>query len=207
MNGLGANDFRDAMKFFHNWKVSFVSVHGITTGMVEGIKANILLCNPMWRETHADTAVADVSGTFQLYESNKYIPPGTWEWAAIPHYLLSLAPMPIDRHKIKLPLLNECSNVRDVMPNRINRSGMTVVKLSNLPATFPSGPAVTFPPGVQAVELSGDEDSNEDVAEDRNVVSSISHVYQPPPTFFKTLHCVQAWFGKYEKYPAWILTR
>ena len=200
MNGQGANDFRDAMKLFHQWKVSFVSVHGITTGMVERVKAHLLLCNPMWRDTHADTAVADVSVTFQLYKSDEwsYIPPGKWEWAAIPHYLLSLAP--ID-HQIKLPSLNECSKVSNVMPNL---GGMTVVSLRDLPATFPSGPPVIFPPSVQAVDLSADEDSNEDEPEDRQVASPISHVYQGYPTFFKALHCVQATFGKYENIPVWL---
>ena len=200
MNGLGANDFRDAMNLFHQWKVSFVSVHGITTGMVERVKANLLLCNPMWRDTHADTAVADVSVTLQLYKSDErfYIPPGKWEWAAIPHYLLSLSP--ID-HQIKLPSLNECPKVSAVMPNL---GGMTVVSLRDLPATFLSGPPVIFPSSVQAVDLSADEDSNEDEPEDRQVASPISHVYQGYPKFFKALHCVQATFGKFENKPVWL---
>ena len=200
MNGLGATDFRDAMKLFHQWKVSFVSVHGITTGMVERVKATVLLCNPMWRDTHADTAVADVSATSQLYMSDEssYIPPGNWEWAAIPHYLLSLSP--ID-HQIKLPSLNECPKVSAVMPNL---GGMTVVSLRDLPATFLSGPPVIFPPSVQAVDLSADEDSNEDEPEDRQVASPISHAYQGYPKFFKALHCVQATFGKFESHPVWL---
>ena len=63
---LGASDFKEAMACFHDDKVSFVSVHGITTAMVLGIKAHMLLCNPLWRGTHADTAVADIMEVWTL---------------------------------------------------------------------------------------------------------------------------------------------
>ena len=54
---LGASDFKEAMAGFHDDKVSFVSVHGITTAMVLGIKAQLLLCKvgqliPATRSNH-----------------------------------------------------------------------------------------------------------------------------------------------------------
>ena len=111
------------------------------------------------------------------------------------HSPLSLAPVGDQ----KVPYLDGCSHIRRCMP-KLRYESCT---LNELPATFPSGPAVTFPIGVQPVDLSADEDSNLGAPEDRQFVRRyITHVYQPVPRFYKSLHVVLACFGKYESEPA-----
>jgi len=195
----GASDFKDTMTFFHNGKVSFVSVHGITTAMVDGMRAHLLLCNPIWRNkyiTGADTAVAEEGWTdrWESYIAEKHIPPGQWEWAAVPHFLLALIPV----ENRKLPSLNKCMHVEDAMPI----GGLPVTALHKLPTTFLSGPSVTFPPGVEGVTLDGttDEDSNTIAAPGDRRVVNVRTVFQDGPTFFEKLHVVQACFGKYDFY-------
>ena len=86
----------------------------------------------------------------------------------------------------KLPCLDRCSHVDDAMPGLSGDS----CSLNELPATFPSGPAVTFPTGVQPVDLSDDEDSNHVALQDRQFVRHIAHVFQPVPVVYKSLHAM-----------------
>jgi len=190
--GLGHQEFNDAMTLFHDAKVSIVSVHGITSDMVHGIRANLMLINPLWRRTPAGTAVADIDGKFDAYKTGGEadIDAGDWQWVAIPHYMLSLAPVAVDKVKV-MPSLDKCPDVDEAMLVLADKS----VGLDKFPATFKGGPAVTFPIGVQAVELTStdaEEPTNSNVS-----VPFISHVFQYPPAFYTTFHVVLACFGKF----------
>ena len=190
----GATEFKDTMRFFHDERVTFVSVHGVTTSMVHGFKANLMLCNPLWRETHGDTAVADIEremeGKFMAYRTDTELPPGGWEYAAMPHYLLSFADVICGT---KVPPLQECPHVDVAM-----ELGTKCCGLHKLPAISPTGPPVTFPTGMTMVDLSGDEDTAHIAAQNRQQVHRIKKVYQGFPHFFRTLHVIQAVFGTFE---------
>jgi len=191
--GAGANDFKEAMTFFHTERVSFVSVHGVTTAMgVHGVKAHLLVCNPMWQWTNADTAVADNVNCFPNYEASSDMDPGPWQWCVIPHYILSLVEC---YGKVKLHPLNKTKDVDIAMHELAGKSYVA----NALPETLASGPAVTFPPGVREVDLD-DEDADDAAPPQRQLLRYVHNVFQPPPHFFKALHSIRVCFGRLESH-------
>ena len=91
---------------------------------------------------------------------------------------------------MKVPCLDDSGSVDDAPVFAEN------LALSELPKTYPTGPAVTFPTGIRAVDLSDDSDS--DPREDRTL-SYVKHVYQrKAEEIYKSLHIIQVKFGKFE---------
>ena len=195
----GAMEFKEAMTSFHKKHVSFVSVHGITTNLIKAVKARFLFLNPMWRETPADTAVADMDCTFKFdYEGRNLPPAGNWEWAAIPHFLLSLAPL---GRKKTLPLLDNSLSVVEAIPPCWQKLARALDSLPEIYWDYRS-PAVTDLPGVESVSLSltDEEEDSHDVAHDEQPLVPVVHqVYQPAPEFYHVMHIVRTLFGKFEK--------
>ena len=75
--------------------------------------------------------------------------------------------------------------------------------MKKIPDIFATGPSVTFPAGVQPVDMSlSDEDESTQAAPEgsgRQLVRYISKVFQEYPQFFKRVHAIHACFGVYEK--------
>ena len=183
---ISPSDIKSAITSYHRHNVSFVSVYGDTTAT--GIRAKLLLCNPMWRNTDDDTAVADLNKKYGDYFVRKEVPAGgKWQWAAIPHFLLCFTKV---EGSVRVPRLDHSMHVDDA-PDHADP-----VPLSKLPWVYPTGPAITFPTGIRAVDLSDDSDS--DPREDRTL-SYVKHVYQrKAEPIYKSLHIIQVKFGKYE---------
>jgi hypothetical protein len=182
---ISPSDIKSAITSYHKNNVSFVSVYGNTAAT--GMRAQLLLCNPMWRTTDDDTAVADLNRNYGVYALRKKVHDrGKWQWAAIPHFLLCLTKV---EGGVRVPCLNHCMHV-DKAPDQADP-----VPLSTLPRTYITGPAVTFPTGIRAVDLSDDSDS--DPREDRTL-RYVKHVYQREAEIYKSLHIIQVKFGKFE---------
>ena len=173
---LSANDFNEAMTYFQEDKVSFVSAHGITTRQVRCLKAEFLLCNEMCREYYANTAVADTPSW------------GNGQWVVIPHCLLVLAAKVGNPPKL---LKGDESDTMD--PTFIKGDGSIVIH--QLQTIESAGPVVTFADGVRVVDLNDDE-SRRAAPEGRELVRYISHVFQPKPIVYKSIHWIMACFGK-----------
>jgi hypothetical protein len=177
---LSPNDFQEAMKYFQQDKVSFVSAHGITTRQVRCLKAEFLLCNEMCREYYANTAVADTSSY------------GNGQWVVIPHFLLVIAAKVGNPMKLLDPA-DESNNVDAAFIK-----GEPSIAMHGLPAIESAGPVVTFLDGVRAVVDLSDDESRRAAPEGRELVRYMSHVFQHKPIFHKGIHCILACFGKYE---------
>ena len=127
------------------------------------------------------------------YRTDTELLPGCgewWEYAAMPHYLLSFADV---ISGTKVPPLQECPHVDVAM-----ELGTQCCALHKLPAISPTGPPVTFPAGIEMVDLSGDEDAAHIAPQNRQQVHNVNKIYQEFPHFFRTVHVIQAVFGTFD---------